>query len=262
MGPPSVWPAQGTPLYLGVLPPPHPPSSGTNTHVPTLLPHSTGSSSTPHQSPWGRGLEGPQEKRHGSTHPQAHLLVEIVVKQDQVEVSLQAPQRPLLDTGLAATSLRGGDQEAGQGSKDAAPQPPFPDVRESSLRGAQRTIYLSPHNTVLPAPFAVVNPWCRERCWSLCQALLFSVQGLPLPQTVPEIGWGSPLCRPPHPPCRPCTTVLKQQMYKHFSLNQRPLLKNCDLPPKKTLKVLLEGCDYPYFTEVQRNEVICSKSRD
>ena len=40
-----------------------------------------------------------------------HLLMEIVVKQDQVEVPLQALKRPLLDTVLAAASLRGRDPE-------------------------------------------------------------------------------------------------------------------------------------------------------
>lgn len=37
--------------------------------------------------------------------------MEIVVKQDQVEVPLQALKRPLLDTVLAAASLRGRDPE-------------------------------------------------------------------------------------------------------------------------------------------------------
>lgn len=36
--------------------------------------------------------------------------MQIVVKQDQVEVSLQALQGPLPDTLLAAASLRGGDR--------------------------------------------------------------------------------------------------------------------------------------------------------
>lgn len=40
--------------------------------------------------------------------------MEIVVKQDQVEVALQAPQRPLPDTVLAATSLR---EENGKGGR-------------------------------------------------------------------------------------------------------------------------------------------------
>ena len=43
--------------------------------------------------------------------PQPHLLMERVVKQDQVEVPLQALKRPLLDTVLAAASLRGRDPE-------------------------------------------------------------------------------------------------------------------------------------------------------
>lgn len=54
----------------------------------------------------GEGVVGP-------LIPQPHLLMEIVVKQDQVEVSLQALQRPLPDTMLAAASLRGGDGEEG-----------------------------------------------------------------------------------------------------------------------------------------------------
>lgn len=37
--------------------------------------------------------------------PQPHLLMQIVVKQDQIEVQLQAPQRPLLDSMLATTFL-------------------------------------------------------------------------------------------------------------------------------------------------------------
>lgn len=43
--------------------------------------------------------------------PQPHLLMEIVVKQDQVEVPLHALKRPLLDIVLAAASLRGRDPE-------------------------------------------------------------------------------------------------------------------------------------------------------
>lgn len=45
--------------------------------------------------------------------PWPHLLMKIVVKQDQVEVSLQAPQRPLPDAVLAAASLRGGTERQG-----------------------------------------------------------------------------------------------------------------------------------------------------
>lgn len=53
----------------------------------------------------------------GPLIPLPHLLMEIVVKQDQVEVSLQAPQRPLPDTALAAAFLRGRDQEGGRAVK-------------------------------------------------------------------------------------------------------------------------------------------------
>jgi hypothetical protein len=47
--------------------------------------------------------------------PQPHLLMQIVVKQDQVEVSLQALQRPLPDPVLATASLRKGRQEVKEG---------------------------------------------------------------------------------------------------------------------------------------------------
>ena len=47
--------------------------------------------------------------------PEPHLLMQIVVKEDQVEVSLQAPQRPLPDTVLAAASLRGEGGEVKMG---------------------------------------------------------------------------------------------------------------------------------------------------
>lgn len=56
----------------------------------------------------------------GPLLPQPHLLMEIVVKQDQVEVSLQAPQRPLPDTVPPATSLREGERKRGRGREDGA----------------------------------------------------------------------------------------------------------------------------------------------
>lgn len=43
--------------------------------------------------------------------PQPHLFMQIVIKQDQVKVLLQALQCPLPDTVLAAAALRGGDRE-------------------------------------------------------------------------------------------------------------------------------------------------------
>lgn len=46
--------------------------------------------------------------------------MEIVVKHNQVEVSLQTPQRPLPNTMLAVASLKGGIQEGEWGGKDSA----------------------------------------------------------------------------------------------------------------------------------------------
>lgn len=74
---------------------------------PTLLPNSTGVLVDPMPVTGGR-LEGPGEGQ-GPLIP-AHLLVQIVVKQDQVEVPLQALQGPLPDALLAAAALRGGDR--------------------------------------------------------------------------------------------------------------------------------------------------------
>lgn len=60
------------PLYLGLsLPPPHPSSSRTNTHVPTLLPSSTGIPYNPTPVSVVGRLEGFREKGHGSTPPPA-----------------------------------------------------------------------------------------------------------------------------------------------------------------------------------------------
>lgn len=100
-------------IPLAPRPNTHLPSSGTNTHVPSPLFSSTGVPlNLMPVTGWGgwRGSRG-----HGSTHPRGpHLLMEIVVKQDQVEVALQAPQRPLPDTVLAATSLREEDGKGGR----------------------------------------------------------------------------------------------------------------------------------------------------
>lgn len=77
--------------------------------------------------------------------------MEIVVKQDQVEVALQAPQRPLPDTVLAATSLRRG-WEGRQVVKMGMLRPPIPIPKgqELSLRNSQKTLYPSLDNTTLP----------------------------------------------------------------------------------------------------------------
>lgn len=96
--------------------------------------------------------------------------MEIVVKHNQVEVSLQTPQRPLPNTVLAVASLKGGDQEGEWGGKDGAAgasQPPPQEGQELSLRNPQKTICSSLHHTVLPgwkffqasnpAPFAADN---------------------------------------------------------------------------------------------------------
>lgn len=72
---------------------PSQPFSGTNTHTISLY-------SLPHEVPVA-GIGG-------LAIPQPHLLMQIVVKQDQIEVQLQAPQRPLLDSMLTATLLRTG----------------------------------------------------------------------------------------------------------------------------------------------------------
>lgn len=104
--------------------------------------------------------------------------MEIVVKQDQVEVSLQALQRPLPDTVLAATFLRAGDPEEGPGGKNRAPRatlsPSF-EGQELSLRNPQDTIYASLYNTFLlgwkffqasnPLPFAAISLWPRGSSW-------------------------------------------------------------------------------------------------
>lgn len=82
--------------------------------------------------------------------PQAHLLMQIVVKQDQVEVQLQAPQRPLLDSMLGATLLRMG----GEGGRETW----------GVKRGAALQLCVSSSTAVLPGwksfpvsiPFAVV----------------------------------------------------------------------------------------------------------
>ena len=73
--------------------------------------------------------------------PQPHLLVEIVVKQDQVEVSLQALKRPLLDSGLAAASLRGRDPEgpAVKTGQLRAPNP-IPGSQASEIPRGQPTL--------------------------------------------------------------------------------------------------------------------------
>ena len=74
----------------------------------------------------------------GSLIPPPHLLMEIVVKQDQVEVSLQAPQRPLPDAVLAAAFLRGRDQEGGPAVKMRllSHPSPSPEGQELSLRNS------------------------------------------------------------------------------------------------------------------------------
>lgn len=76
-------------------------------------------------------------------NPRPHLLMEIVVKQDQVEVLLQAPQRLLPDTVLAVASLREKNQEGERGGKDGAAratQSPPQEGQELSLRNPQKTI--------------------------------------------------------------------------------------------------------------------------
>lgn len=62
----------------------------------------------------------------GPLMPRPHLLMEIVVKHNQVEVSLQAPQCPLPDTVLAAAPLRGGDGREGKEVKMGLLWPPSP----------------------------------------------------------------------------------------------------------------------------------------
>lgn len=77
----------------------------------------------------------------GPLIPQPHLLMQIVVKQDQVEVPLQALQRPLPDTVLTAASLGGGEERLG--GKDGVPGAtpfPSPERQELSLRNPQNTI--------------------------------------------------------------------------------------------------------------------------
>lgn len=110
----------------------------------------------------------------GPLNPQPHLLVEIVVKQDQVEVSLQALQRPLPDTVLAAASLRRG-WVVKTGFR-GHPVVPIPGKgQDLSLRNPWNTIYPSLYNTVLPGwkffpasniiPWAAINLWPRGSCW-------------------------------------------------------------------------------------------------
>lgn len=99
---PSIW---VSPYFL------HSPLPLKATNVPTPLPSSTEVPTDPMPvTEWG-DWRGPRRRGVCPLIPQPHLLMEIVVKQDQVEVPLQALKRPLLDTVLAAASLRGRDPE-------------------------------------------------------------------------------------------------------------------------------------------------------
>lgn len=99
---PSIW----VPLCF---PNSHLPLKATN--VPTPLPSPTELPTDPVPvTEWG-DWRAPGEGGECPLIPQPHLLMEIVVKQDQVEVPLQALKRPLLDTVLAAASLGGKDRE-------------------------------------------------------------------------------------------------------------------------------------------------------
>lgn len=90
----------------------------------------------------------------GPLLPQPHLLMEIVVKQDQVEVPLQAPQRPLPDTVPPATSLGEGERERGQGAgteRCGCCGHPGPTPGRAGVRpeNPQKTILPSFHNAGL-----------------------------------------------------------------------------------------------------------------
>lgn len=194
--------------YLGL--PLHPPTPAFlwNQHMCpqlcSLIPQ--GPSLTPCLSLWEAGA---------SSHPGPHLLMQIVVKQDQVEVSLQALQGPLPDTLLAAASLRGGDRrDVGEVKMGLLwPYNPTQEGQELSLRNPRRQS-TSPFTQfcqlgvlpgISPAPLQQVTQVQGELRW-LRQALQFPMQGLPPQQALsPETGWGSPTAPAPprgqHPLC-------------------------------------------------------------
>lgn len=138
--------------------------------------------------PWGPPVRRP------------HLLMEIVVKHNQVEVSLQTPQRPLPNTVLAVASLKGEDQEGEWGGKNGAAgasQPPPQEGQELSLRNPQKTICASLHHTQFchagSSSKHLTLPHLQQITGSSGTAMVTTAGFTVLPLS-PETGWGSPLC--------------------------------------------------------------------
>lgn len=133
--------------------------------------------------------------------------MQIVVKQDQVEVSLQALQGPLPDTLLAAASLRGGDRrEVGEVKMGLLwPHNPPRKGRSEASGIPEDSLPLPSHSSASwesfqasPLPPAAGHPGAGRAAVASAGTTV-PMRGLPPPQALsPETGWGSPTA--PAPP--------------------------------------------------------------